>query len=134
MGSGAEQRYNMSAIVENSYRIGSFLLHHHELSYVLIVSQPFIAVTFNYRLSPVVDGNLIPNWGSIQLDRHEFIKVPIIAGSNTGEGAAFGPTGFNATEQWYQYLTGKAGQDCIRSCTLHSLMKYLVLLDGGFDF
>lgn len=60
-----------------------------------------------YNFSPVVDGDLIRNWGSIQLDKHEFVKVPIIAGSNTDEGTAFGPTGINTTEQWYEYLTGK---------------------------
>ncbi|CAI7625060.1 unnamed protein product [Penicillium glandicola] len=67
--------------------------------------------TSNYNFSPVVDGDLIQNWGSIQLNKHAFVKVPIIAGSNTDEGTAFGPTGINTTEQWYQYLT-----------------------DGGFDF
>jgi triacylglycerol lipase len=60
----------------------------------------------DYNFSPVVDGDLIQNWGSIQLDKHAFVKVPIIAGSNTDEGTAFGPTGINTTEEWYQYLTG----------------------------
>ncbi|KAJ5115766.1 hypothetical protein N7456_000114 [Penicillium angulare] len=64
-----------------------------------------------YNFSPVLDGDLIRNWGSIQLNKHEFVKVPILAGSNTDEGTAFGPTGINTTEQWYEYLT-----------------------DGGFDF
>ncbi|OQE38381.1 hypothetical protein PENCOP_c008G00547 [Penicillium coprophilum] len=58
-----------------------------------------------YNFSPVVDGDLMQNWGSIQLNKHAFVKVPIIAGSNTDEGTAFGPTGINTTEQWYQYLT-----------------------------
>lgn len=60
-----------------------------------------------YNFWPVVDGDLVRNWGSIQLNKHEFVKVPIIAGSNTDEGTAFGPTGINTTEQWYEYLTGK---------------------------
>ncbi|KAJ5900337.1 uncharacterized protein N7473_004407 [Penicillium subrubescens] len=64
-----------------------------------------------YNFSPVLDGDLVQNWGSIQLNNHEFVKVPIIAGTNTDEGTAFGPTGINTTEQWYDYLT-----------------------DGGFDF
>lgn len=59
-----------------------------------------------YNFSPVVDGDLIRNWGSIQLSKHAFVKVPIMAGTNTDEGTAFGPTGINTTEQWYQYLTG----------------------------
>ncbi|KAJ5917924.1 hypothetical protein N7454_010299 [Penicillium verhagenii] len=64
-----------------------------------------------YNFWPVLDGDLIRNWGSIQLNRHEFVKVPILMGSNTDEGTAFGPTGINTTQQWYDYLT-----------------------DGGFDF
>jgi len=59
-----------------------------------------------YNFSPVVDGDLIRNWGSIQLNNHDFVKVPILAGSNTDEGTAFGPIGINTTEQWYEYLTG----------------------------
>ncbi|KAJ5347355.1 Carboxylesterase [Penicillium brevicompactum] len=58
-----------------------------------------------YSFWPVVDGDLIRNWASIQLDRHDFIKVPIIAGTNTDEGTAFGPRGINTTDQWYEYLT-----------------------------
>ncbi|KAF9251790.1 hypothetical protein DTO013E5_3782 [Penicillium roqueforti] len=59
----------------------------------------------DYNFWPVVDGDLIQTWGSIQLNKHAFVKVPIIAGTNTDEGTAFGPTGINTTEQWYQYLT-----------------------------
>ena len=62
----------------------------------------------DYDFSPVVDGDLIRNWGSIQLDKHQFVQVPILAGSNTDEGTAFGPKGINTTEQWYEYLTGKS--------------------------
>lgn len=62
--------------------------------------------TSDYSFWPVVDGDFIKNWGSIQLDKHEFVKVPIIAGTNTDEGTAFGPTGINTTDQWYEYLTG----------------------------
>ncbi|KAJ6181372.1 hypothetical protein N7485_000014 [Penicillium canescens] len=58
-----------------------------------------------YNFAPVVDGDFIRNWGSIQLSNHEFVKVPIISGTNTDEGTAFGPTGINTTEQWYEYLT-----------------------------
>ncbi|KAJ5621507.1 hypothetical protein N7528_006290 [Penicillium herquei] len=59
----------------------------------------------DYDFAPVVDGDLIRNWGSIQLNKHEFVKVPILAGTNTDEGTAFGPTGINTTEQFYEYLT-----------------------------
>ncbi|KAJ5965745.1 hypothetical protein N7481_012459 [Penicillium waksmanii] len=58
-----------------------------------------------YNFSPVVDGDFVREWGSIQLDKHDFVKVPIISGTNTDEGTAFGPTGINTTEQFYEYLT-----------------------------
>ncbi|KAL4916162.1 Alpha/Beta hydrolase protein [Aspergillus aurantiobrunneus] len=63
-----------------------------------------------YGFSPSVDGDLIREWGSTQLDKQEFVKVPIIAGTNTDEGASFGPRGINTTEQFYAYLTnGQSG-------------------------
>ncbi|KAL4908620.1 hypothetical protein BDW74DRAFT_188537 [Aspergillus multicolor] len=61
-----------------------------------------------YSYSPTVDGDFIREWGSVQLDKGDFVKVPIIAGTNTDEGASFGPTGINTTEQFYNYLTGGA--------------------------
>jgi triacylglycerol lipase len=61
---------------------------------------------FGYSFSPVVDGDFIRNWGSIQLNKHAFVKVPIISGTNTDEGTAFGPRGINTTKEWYDYLTG----------------------------
>ncbi|KAL4963463.1 Alpha/Beta hydrolase protein [Aspergillus stella-maris] len=59
-----------------------------------------------YGFSPSVDGDFLQEWGSTQLDKQAFVKVPIIAGTNTDEGASFGPTGINTTEQFYSYLTG----------------------------
>ena len=59
-----------------------------------------------YDFSPIVDGDILRDWGSIQLDRQEFVKVPIIAGTNTDEGTSFGPQGINTTKEFYSYLTG----------------------------
>ncbi|KAJ5396967.1 hypothetical protein N7509_005080 [Penicillium cosmopolitanum] len=56
------------------------------------------------RLNSVLNGTY-GEWGSIQLDKHEFVKVPIISGTNTDEGTAFGPRGINTTKQFYEYLT-----------------------------
>jgi triacylglycerol lipase len=61
----------------------------------------------SYAFSPVVDGDFMRNYGSVQLNNHVFVKVPIISGTNTDEGTAFGPTGINTTAQWYEYLTGR---------------------------
>ncbi|KAL4758095.1 Alpha/Beta hydrolase protein [Aspergillus foveolatus] len=61
-----------------------------------------------YSFWPTVDGDFLREWGSVQLDKGEFVKVPIISGTNTDEGASFGPTGINTTQQFYNYLTGGA--------------------------
>ncbi|KAI2786228.1 hypothetical protein POX_g08610 [Penicillium oxalicum] len=64
-----------------------------------------------YSFTPVVDGDIMQKFGSVQLDNHEFVNVPIISGTNSDEGTGFGPVGINTTEQWYQYLTdGSRGQ------------------------
>ncbi|PWY92122.1 carboxyesterase [Aspergillus heteromorphus CBS 117.55] len=64
----------------------------------------------DYNFGPIVDGDLIRDWGSLQLDKQKFVKVPIISGTNTDEGTAFGPTGINTTEEFYAYLTdGESG-------------------------
>lgn len=59
-----------------------------------------------YGFSPVIDDDFITDYGSVSLDKGAFVKVPIIAGTNTDEGASFGPTGINTTGQFYDYLTG----------------------------
>ena len=71
-----------------------------------------------YEFSPVIDGDFVMKRGSAQLDKHEFIHVPIIAGTNSDEGTSFGPTGINTTDQFYGYLTG------ILSLILH--ISYIV--------
>ncbi|BCS17296.1 uncharacterized protein APUU_10124A [Aspergillus puulaauensis] len=63
-----------------------------------------------YSFWPSIDGDLLQDRGSDQLDKQEFVKVPILAGTNTDEGASFGPRGINTTEQFYSYLTsGQSG-------------------------
>ncbi|KAL3480880.1 cholinesterase [Aspergillus californicus] len=58
-----------------------------------------------YDFWPTVDGDILQQSGSTQLDNQDFIKVPIIAGTNTDEGTSFAPRGINTTEQFYSYLT-----------------------------
>lgn len=59
-----------------------------------------------YLFLPVIDGDFIRKRGSLSLGAHEFVQVPVIAGTNSDEGTSFGPTGINTTEQFYTYLTG----------------------------
>lgn len=70
-----------------------------------------------YEFSPVLDGDFVKTRGSAQLDKHAFIHVPIIAGTNSDEGTSFGPTGINTTDQFYAYLTGMSSLTLYISCT-----------------
>jgi carboxylesterase type B len=57
---------------------------------------------------PVIDGDFIQKFGSIQLTDGNFVKVPIISGANTDEGTAFGPMGIENTTQFAAYIEGGA--------------------------
>lgn len=61
-----------------------------------------------YNFWPTLDGDMVRNWGSIQFDKGQFVKVPIMIGTNSDEGTAFGPVGINTTSQFYEYLTSKS--------------------------
>lgn len=54
---------------------------------------------------PVVDGDFIARWASIQLKEGDFVKVPIIDGANTDEGTAFGPPGANSSQEFIAEAT-----------------------------
>jgi carboxylesterase type B len=49
---------------------------------------------------PVTDGDFIQDYGSVQLGKGQFVKIPIIVGANSDEGASFSPYGINTTEQF----------------------------------
>ncbi|GAA5874203.1 hypothetical protein JCM16303_005771 [Sporobolomyces ruberrimus] len=48
---------------------------------------------------PVVDGSLLPMLSSQQLAEGKFVKVPLLLGTNTDEGTAFGLRKFNTTDE-----------------------------------
>ncbi|PSN67379.1 carboxylesterase family protein-like protein [Corynespora cassiicola Philippines] len=50
--------------------------------------------------NPVIDGDLVRNFGSLQLQRGEFVRVPIIVGANSDEGTSFSPRGINTTNEF----------------------------------
>ncbi|KJX94540.1 carboxylesterase family protein [Zymoseptoria brevis] len=54
---------------------------------------------------PIVDGDLIQRWASVQLEEGAFVKVPIIDGSNTDEGTSFSPRGINSSEDLAAAMT-----------------------------
>ncbi len=56
---------------------------------------------------PIVDGDFIARWGSIQLAEGAFVKVPIMDGANTDEGVSFGPQGVNSTQDFVDFASSK---------------------------
>ncbi|KAL4810370.1 Alpha/Beta hydrolase protein [Aspergillus unguis] len=55
--------------------------------------------------TPTIDGDLIRDYGSRQLQHGQFVKVPIIAGANSDEGASFSPMGINTTADFKATLS-----------------------------
>jgi carboxylesterase type B len=54
---------------------------------------------------PIVDGDFIARWGSIQLEEGAFVHVPILDGANTDEGTSFGPQGVNSTQDFIDFAS-----------------------------
>jgi triacylglycerol lipase len=65
-----------------------------------------VTSTGTYGFVPSIDGDFLRNWGSLQLSKGQFVKVPIIMGTNTDEGTFFSPNGINNDQQLYDFLTG----------------------------
>jgi carboxylesterase type B len=57
--------------------------------------------------APVLDGDLIQQKPSVQIKAGNFVRVPIIAGANSDEGTAFGPTSVDNTTVFFNDLTSK---------------------------
>ncbi|KAM0706607.1 hypothetical protein Q7P35_005934 [Cladosporium inversicolor] len=55
--------------------------------------------------NPIVDGDFIARWGSLQLEDGDFVQVPIIAGANTDEGTAFGPDGIDSEADFAETIS-----------------------------
>lgn len=75
-----------------------------KLNAVLNQTQFTTITPFN----PIIDGDFIQKFTSLQLAAGDFVHVPIIDGANTDEGTAFGPQGINTTAEFRSYLTGGA--------------------------
>ena len=54
---------------------------------------------------PVVDGDFIARWTSVQLDEGAFVRVPVIAGATTDEGTLWAKKGINTSAEFKQYAT-----------------------------
>lgn len=71
-----------------------------------VINQTIFTETTPFE--PVIDGDFIQKFTSLQLASGNFVHVPIIDGANTDEGTAFGPVGINTSAQFRAYLEGGA--------------------------
>jgi carboxylesterase type B len=70
--------------------------------------------------APVIDGDFIQNYPSVQIENGNFPKIPITIGENSDEGTAFGRRGIDSDEElveaikqtflpaWVEDTTGKS--------------------------
>lgn len=72
------------------------------------------------NLFPVVDGDFLREPASTALPAGRFIKVPLLTGTNTDEGTAFGPRGLNTTAQVTAYVSS-ISKDNVTISTLLAL-------------
>jgi carboxylesterase type B len=64
------------------------------------------------NLFPVLDGDFLREPASISLPAGRFIKVPLLTGTNTDEGTAFGPRGINTTAEFLAYISSISTENC----------------------
>jgi carboxylesterase type B len=67
---------------------------------------------------PVTDSDLIQDYGSVQLEKGQFVKVPIVVGTNSDEGASFSPYNIDTTEQFAASLTASGLPPSVRDSVL----------------
>ncbi|KAL1311459.1 hypothetical protein AAFC00_004404 [Neodothiora populina] len=53
---------------------------------------------------PVVDGGLVPSYNSIALKKGNFVKVPLLIGTNTNEGTLFAGSGVNTSKEFRSFV------------------------------
>lgn len=62
------------------------------------------------NLSPVIDGDMVQTYGSVHLQRGEFLRVPLIVGANSDEGASLGPQGIDTVADFKATLASLPAQ------------------------
>jgi carboxylesterase type B len=67
---------------------------------------------------PVTDADFVQDYGSVQLDKGQFVKIPIIVGANSDEGASFSPYNINTTEQFAASLAASGLSPSVRDSIL----------------
>lgn len=61
--------------------------------------------TLPTAFDPIVDGDFIERYGSLQLEEGQFVRVPIIDGANSDEGTAFSKQGINTTADLHNAIS-----------------------------
>ncbi|KAK5132640.1 hypothetical protein LTR08_008762 [Meristemomyces frigidus] len=72
---------------------------------------------------PIVDGDIVARWGSIQLAEGDFAKVPILSGTNTDEGLSFGPQGVQNESDFAAYITSNTTQAFIAESFVPGILE-----------
>lgn len=68
----------------------------------------YAAMKTDYGWLAVIDGQFIPQWPVKSIREKNFLKVPLLIGSNTDEGISFGTTGVNTDAQAIEQLSRAA--------------------------
>lgn len=68
----------------------------------------YAAMKTDYGWLAVIDGQLIPQWPVKSIHGGNFLKVPLLLGSNTDEGISFGTTGVDTDAQAIEQLSSAA--------------------------
>jgi len=70
------------------------------------------SLTASVNLFPVFDGDFIREPASVSLPAGRFIQVPLLTGTNTDEGTAFGPRGYNDTSSVLAQISTVSSDNC----------------------
>lgn len=72
---------------------------------VQTIQNIFNTTSLQSGWSPIVDGDFIQRWGSIQLKEGAFVKVPILDGTNSDEGNSFAPRPVDTEADFAAFVT-----------------------------
>ncbi|KAK5071174.1 hypothetical protein LTS08_000188 [Lithohypha guttulata] len=92
-----------------------------------------INITRSYGFYPYQDGTLIQGSQYDQLNNGNFIKVPLLSGANTDEGASFGPRGINNDSAFATYLTNTGRTRPLNASTVAILQAVYPNLPAASD-
>ncbi|KAH6668380.1 triacylglycerol lipase [Halenospora varia] len=78
------------------------------------------SVTTNASWGPQIDGDFLPDSGTVLVQSGRFVKVPFLIGQSHDEGTSFAPKGINTTDQFLASIRS-AGPDDATALTIAAL-------------